>query len=131
MLREEEHFREKLLLGKSLVEMTDAEVQELLDLAAKRHGEISYAISLVADREPPCIAEFLLEIFLTSKRGQALIGDMRERFARECVESGRERAVRRYWAHTVRTLLPLARRAIGRAIKWGAFIDAFWHHWRG
>jgi hypothetical protein len=81
--------------------------------------------------EPPMVAEFLLEVFLSSKRGQAALGDMRERFDRECVELGRKRAVRRYWAHTVQTLLPLARRSITRAIKWGAFVDAFWHHWHG
>jgi hypothetical protein len=72
-----------------------------------------------------------MEIFLNSKRGEAAIGDMRERFARECAELGRPRAERRYWAHSVRTLIPLARRAIGRAIRWGAFVDAFWHHWHG
>ena len=78
--------------------------------------------------EPPGVAEFLLELFITSKRCQALIGDMRERFARYSVELGRKRAARRYWAHTVRTLFPLLRRSIARAIKWGAFIDAFWHN---
>ena len=83
------------------------------------------------DVEPPGVAEFLLEIFLTSTRGQALIGDMSERFGCDCVELGRKRAVRRYWAHTVRTLLPMLRRAIARAIKWGALVDAFWRHWHG
>ena len=81
--------------------------------------------------DPPAFAEFLLESFLTSKRGQALVGDMRERFGRECIELGRKRAERRYWAQTVRSLWPLLRRAIARMIKWGAFVDAFWRHWRG
>jgi hypothetical protein len=83
------------------------------------------------ERDPPASAEFLLELFLRSKRGKALIGDMRERFGRDCEELGRKRAVRRYWADTVGTVGPMLRRAIAKAIKWGAFVDAFWHHWRG
>jgi hypothetical protein len=81
--------------------------------------------------DPPAFAEFLLEVFLTSKRGQDIVGDMRERFGRECIELGRKRAVRRYGAHCLRTLWPLACRTIGRAVKWGAFMHVFWHHWHG
>src|ERR1700747_2218256 len=47
--------------------------------------------SAIDRTEPPSAAEFLLEVFLTSKRGQALIGDMRERFARDCEELGHKR----------------------------------------
>jgi len=35
---------------------------------------------------------------------------------------GRPRAVRLYWARTLRSLWPLLRRAIGKALKWGVLI---------
>ena len=88
-------------------------------------------LSLAANVEPPASAEFLLEFFVTSERGQALVGDLRERVARDCAELGRARAERRCWGSLRAHLAALARRPIGRAIKWGVFVDAFWHHWHG
>jgi hypothetical protein len=51
-----------------------------------------------------------------------VIGALNERFIRDCEKLGRPRAVRLYWARTLRSLWPLLRRAIGKALKWGAVI---------
>jgi hypothetical protein len=126
--------RLKDLLDRDISAIPPNEIMdELLKLSeASKDGERPVARSEVkVDAEPPATPEFLLEVFLRSKRGQALIGDMREKFACECVELGRTRAVRRYWAQTVRSLWPLLRRAVARTIKLGVLIDAFWHHWHG
>jgi hypothetical protein len=75
-------------------------------------------------RDPPKMAEFLLTALATTRRAEAMIGDLNERFTDECKKFGRDRAVRLYWARTLRSLGPLLRRAIGKALKWGAVIAA-------
>ena len=75
--------------------------------------------------DPPKIAEFLLIAFATTRYAAHAVGDRNEVFARECKELGRDRAVRRYWADTLRSLRPLLTRAIERALKWGAVTAAF------
>jgi hypothetical protein len=72
--------------------------------------------------DPPMLAEFLLTAVATSSRAEAAVGDLNERFADECQKFGRRRAVRLYWARTLRSLWPLLVRAIGKALKWGAVI---------
>jgi hypothetical protein len=76
------------------------------------------------NRHPPKLAEFLLIAFAATRHAEAQIGDLNERFADECKKLGRDRAVRLYWARTLRSLWPLLRRAIGKALKWGALIAA-------
>jgi hypothetical protein len=78
--------------------------------------------------EPPIIAESLLIMFAPARRADHVIGDLEERFTRECEELGRRRAVCRYWARTLHSLWPLLRRAIGKALKWGAVIDTVRRH---
>jgi hypothetical protein len=68
------------------------------------------------------MAEFLLTLFATTPRAEAAIGDLNERFADECKKLGRQRALRLYWARTLRSLWPLLRRAIGKMLKWGVVI---------
>jgi hypothetical protein len=51
-----------------------------------------------------------------------MVGDLNERFTTEREKLGRDRAVRLYWARTLRSLRPLLRRAIGKALQWGAVI---------
>ncbi len=75
-------------------------------------------------QNPPKIAEFLLTALATSRAAEAMVGDLTERFADECEKFGHQRAVRLYWARTLRSLWPLLRRAIGKALKWGAVIAA-------
>jgi hypothetical protein len=70
--------------------------------------------------DPPKIAEFLLTMLASTARADAMVGDLNEHFARDCEKFGRARAVRLYWARTMRSLWPLLRRAIGKALKWGA-----------
>jgi predicted DNA-binding protein (UPF0251 family) len=71
---------------------------------------------------PPRLAEFLLTLFVPPSRADAMVGDLNERLASECKKLGRHRAVRLYWAHTLRSLWPLLRRAIGKALKWGVVV---------
>jgi hypothetical protein len=74
--------------------------------------------------DPPKIAEFLLTALATARHAESAIGDLNERFADECQKLGRDRAVRLYWARTLRSLWPLLWRAMGKAVKWGAVIAA-------
>jgi hypothetical protein len=74
--------------------------------------------------EPPTLAEFLLTALAATRTAEAMIGDLNERFTCDCDEFGRPRAVHLYWARTLRSLCPLLRRAIGKALKWGAVIAA-------
>jgi hypothetical protein len=78
--------------------------------------------------EPPRAAEFALSLFLKGEKGDALIGDLNERFEqdRECY--GAKRARRIYWGRALRSLWPLFCRALKRAIKWGVVIDSVWRH---
>jgi hypothetical protein len=88
-------------------------------------GSLKNVGSTKADNHnPPKLAEFLLIALSSPSRGESMIGDLKERFAREFQELGRDRAVRLYWARTLRSLWPLLRRAIGKALKWGAVIAA-------
>jgi len=85
-------------------------------------------VTTSSEAEPPKIAEFLLTALATTRAAEAMIGDLNERFADECKELGQHRAVRLYWARTLRSLLPLLRRAIGKAVKWGVMIDMLRRH---
>jgi hypothetical protein len=103
------------------------EIEEIASLLRKRQLErnpdaISQAASNKVD--PPEFAEFLVNILATTRQAEAVIGDLNERFTHECKEFGRDRAVRLYWARTLRSLWPLLRRAIGKALKWGAVVAA-------
>jgi hypothetical protein len=75
-------------------------------------------------RDPPKFAEFLLTALATTHQAEAAIGDLNERFADERQKLGRQRAARLYWARALRSLWPLLRRAIGKALRWGAVIAA-------
>jgi hypothetical protein len=45
-----------------------------------------------------------------------MIGDLNERFTSECRKLGRDRAVRLYWARTLRSLPPQVWRAIRKVV---------------
>jgi hypothetical protein len=72
--------------------------------------------------DPPKIAEFLLTALATTRHAESAVGDLNERFTTECEKFGRTRAVRLYWARTLRSLWPLFRRAIAKALRWGAVL---------
>ena len=74
------------------------------------------------DHNPPKLAEFLLTMLLKPCHLDGVTGDLNERFASECRHLGQRRAVWRYWRRTFDSLWPLMRRAIGKAMKWGAVI---------
>jgi hypothetical protein len=72
--------------------------------------------------EPPRIAEFCLGLFLNKTNGEALIGDLSERFNLDCERYGEARARRLYLGRALKALWPLIRRVAARAIKWGVVI---------
>ena len=74
--------------------------------------------------EPPWLAEFLLTMLLKPSHVDGVTGDLNERFASECRDLGQRRAIWRYWRRAFDSLWPLMRRAIGKALKWGAVIAA-------
>ncbi len=79
-------------------------------------ADIEAARPKTDDCEPPSGAEFLLTMLATTRRADAMIGDLNERFTCEYKEFGRARAVRLYWARTLRSLPPLVWRAIGKLV---------------
>jgi hypothetical protein len=89
--------------------------------------ELANKIKLAIERapkrpEPPKGAELLFSVLVEPAHAEAALGDLDERFNKECEELGPARAARRYWGRVLRSLLPLLRRAIGRAAKWGAIL---------
>jgi hypothetical protein len=78
----------------------------------------------VVQAEPPSLAEFFLSLLLSGDKGDALLGDLSERFGEDCDRYGAKRARRLYWAQTLRSLWPLLRRGAARVVKWGVVIDA-------
>jgi hypothetical protein len=74
--------------------------------------------------DPPPAADLLISLLLTSRRSEAVIGDLTERFQKDSREYGAVRARRLYWGRALRSVWPLLRRAVGRAIRLGAFVEA-------
>jgi hypothetical protein len=72
---------------------------------------------------PPKIAEFCLGALLSGAKADAIIGDLNERFQQDLKRYGVRRARRLYSARTIKSLWPLFRRAVARAIKVGAFAE--------
>jgi hypothetical protein len=97
---------------------------ELGDIAKRLMLRASTTQHSATTEAPPKFTEFLLTALATTHAAEAMIGDLNERFADECEKFARPRAVRLYWARTLRSLWPLLRRAIGNAVKWGAVIAA-------
>ena len=101
------------------IEGTIAEKQTIFTSAFADAYEECDTIS----REPPRIAEFLTAFMAHPAHVDAAVGDLNERFHRDLATYGYRRAKRFYWARTLRSILPLLRRAIGRLIKWGLIVD--------
>jgi hypothetical protein len=59
----------------------------------------------VDDTTPPELAELLLTFFARASQDEFAAGDMGEIFVRDCVEWGRSRAGRLYWASVLGYLL--------------------------
>jgi hypothetical protein len=77
------------------------------------------------DSQPPRWAGFLVALFSKNRvAADALIGCMNERFVHDCTMYGVQRATILYWKEALRSLWPLIRRALGRAVKWAAIISA-------
>jgi len=94
------------------------------DLEAKieRDKEIQAVESHQAP-EPPRLPEFLLVVFASAEYCDAWLGDLNERFTRDCQAVGLSRARRLYWARSLRSLWPVLQRAIARGVKWGAILS--------
>jgi hypothetical protein len=104
-------------------ELICAEMRHRLEMGIHRRQHIRSLTTLGSLAVPPAAAEFLLELAAGSqKEADGLIGDLNERFCRECKELGHRRAKVRYWARTIRSLRPLVVRTVVRAVKLGAVI---------
>jgi hypothetical protein len=109
------------ILGEATVDVLSA-TEEQIRLAT----EAGMAIPNLAHQcaEPPRLADHCLALFLSGAKSEAIIGDLSERFRRDCEQHGAGRARRMYWDRTLRSLWPLLRRAIARAFKWGVVIES-------
>lgn len=107
----------------SLIEIREATLQvvEAVDLALQEH----VTSPEVVRNAPPAVAEFLMMVFASKKQTDAILGDMEERFSRDCKSLTLRRAQLRYWALTIRNLGPLTIRAFKRlgnvALMWKLF----------
>jgi hypothetical protein len=121
-------------VGTKFTSATETAVSEIMSHHIK-HGKLTEigmaaaafkALRSKAHREspaePPKFAELCLALFLSKARGEALIGDLSERFELDCQQFGPERARRLYWGRALRSLWPLLRRSIGRGIKLGVVV---------
>jgi len=93
-------------LGTPAVQINESEAAD----SASIRGQVRDDLAL-AKHVPPRNVEFLLATLAMSRCADAMIGDLNERFARECESFGRDRAVRLFWARTLRSVPPLVRQA--------------------
>jgi hypothetical protein len=103
------------------IAVTDGSRRRLLDEMLTTLKKTNRIMSRLVELEkrasnPPSAAEFLLTMLATTRRADAMIGDLNEGFTRERREFDRARAVRLYWARTLRSLGPLVWRAIGKVV---------------
>jgi hypothetical protein len=73
--------------------------------------------------KPPKFAHFWLMLLLNDAETEGLIGDLNERFCRECGLDPK-RAYRMYWRRAIASFWPLLRRAGARAIRWNALAES-------
>jgi hypothetical protein len=63
-------------------------------------------------------------VVLKRAHAEAVVGDLNEHFTRDYEKFGYNRAVRLYWARTLRSVAPLLWRAVVKGLKWGPVIAA-------
>lgn len=56
---------------------------------------------------PPPTAEFILGFLIRGPHREAMLGDLKEKFAHDCKQFGGRKASRRYWVETLQSILPL------------------------
>ena len=99
------YFRKKI---SSCVEVASDATSNKLEPSVE---EILAAVRLAQDEagvqtKPPAIAEWLVTLFV-SKRTEALLGDLEERFHRHVGTRGLRRARALYWAEVLRSIAPM------------------------
>ena len=92
-----------------------AKVRPLNRYAAARYVERLAVAAIASKAAPPAAAEFLLCVFASKQVRDGLSGDFEEKFRRNCKTLGRRRAKLHYWAEAIRTIWPLAWRALKKA----------------
>ena len=100
------------------------QIRTILDGTASAAVGEQAAANPARQAEPPQLADLCLSLLLSGANGEAIIGDLSEHFHRDRAHFGVSRARTMYWGRTLRSLWPLMRRAIGRAIKWGVVIES-------
>lgn len=68
--------------------------------------------------KPPQLAESLLCLLLSQKDREEVLGSMRAYFYRDVKRYGTEKASRYFWAETLRSLFPFAKRFVEKLAQW-------------
>jgi hypothetical protein len=88
-----------------------------MDFEILPNGYFRTIITTVPWPPPPAAARWLLELAIGGVREDALIGDINERFTRDCEEVGLLRARLRYWGQVGRSVGPLLLGALRRMMQ--------------
>jgi hypothetical protein len=105
----------------------DEVLRQIRDLISKDAAFLSGKEDIPALTPPPAppkYAEFIVQLLANPAHVDAAVGDLDERFRRDCLEFGPERARRCYWGRVCKSLLPLLGRAAARAIRLAVLIAA-------
>jgi hypothetical protein len=89
----------------------EAPLQADTSFSDRTAGRISDAED--TDTNPPPVAEFLVALFANSRRRDAILGDMEEKFIKN-LSRGKKRAARLYWAEAIKSIGP----QVWRRAKW-------------
>jgi hypothetical protein len=95
-----------------------------LMFALPHHGTTAPTAEPIRPPRAERVAENCVLRLLGGEKGEALLGDLRECFEDDCKRCGPALAQWLYGARTLKSLIPLVRRAAVRAINHGTFFDA-------
>lgn len=79
---------------------------------------------------PPALSEFIIRVIATGRTREALLGDLEEKYERDCRSVGVSRARWHYRAEVCRTAFPILRRTLGK-IGGAALFSELIHWWLG
>jgi hypothetical protein len=101
-------------------------------VVTRRQMELYFAaIKAQNAAAPPKIVEFCLAALLSRAKGDAIIGDLNERFQRDLKQYDIRRARRLYSARTIKSLWPLFRQFAARAFRLGVVIESVRRYFTG
>jgi hypothetical protein len=80
---------------------------------------------------PPGLFDFRVPLLLSEEIADAVLGDLNERFEKDCRRYGEKRARLRYWGRGFQSLWLLLRRFVARAVKWAVLAKMLWRMFSG